>query len=571
MEHHLIGLPFYILKLTSMKSNFTLLLIFAACFSSFNSSGQSVGDYRSIATGNWATLATWQRFDGAIWVAAPSAPTSADGVITIRSPHTVTIAAAVTADQIVVDAGGRLNNNTGGQNLTLNNGTGDDLTVNGIYLLRSFNTLGGTGNVVVNGTFEWFSGTIAVPVTTNSGSTTTISLDFPLTLNNTLINGGTVNWAAGPSNGNITFNSGTFTNNGTINTTFTGSTKGFVTGTGTNTFTNNGTFNNLTTIGFANNSVIFNNGATGVLGGIGSYSITGTVTNTGTIRPGNSPGILTVNPAILAGQNASVDIEANTNAGPGTGHDQLSVTGNLNLNTLTLNVSAPALLSLGSYTILTTTGTFSNNFATVNFPSPITSGTYTLSYTANSVVLNKIGFALPATWGDFSAIANKDVVNLKWTTLSENNTSHFVVEYSDNGRSFIQLATIKAQGDAATESTYTFEHNRADKFKTNFYRIRLVDKDDKFGYSAIRSAKFDKGRLILLQASPNPVINTLLLQVQENNLLVRIIDYSGREVKTLNLQKGAHQVDMSRMAAGQYHIIVSHKGEIIQQQSIIKQ
>jgi fibronectin-binding autotransporter adhesin len=77
------------------------------------------GDYQSAASGNWSAPATWQTYNGTQWVAAATAPASADGVITIRSPHTVTASAPVTVDQVVVNAGGQLGV-ASGQTLTLN-------------------------------------------------------------------------------------------------------------------------------------------------------------------------------------------------------------------------------------------------------------------------------------------------------------------------------------------------------------------------------------------------------------------------------------------------------------------
>ena len=69
---------------------------------------QATGDYQSAATGNWNATATWERFDGMSWVAAVATPTSVDGVITIRSPHVVTITATVTYDQVTIDSGGQV-------------------------------------------------------------------------------------------------------------------------------------------------------------------------------------------------------------------------------------------------------------------------------------------------------------------------------------------------------------------------------------------------------------------------------------------------------------------------------
>lgn len=94
----------------------------------------AAGDYRSRATGNWGDASTWERYDGSDWVAASAGPTSADGVITIRNGHTVTIAAGVTVDQVVVEAGGQVTISSG-QTMTLANGADvTDLTIAGTLL-----------------------------------------------------------------------------------------------------------------------------------------------------------------------------------------------------------------------------------------------------------------------------------------------------------------------------------------------------------------------------------------------------------------------------------------------------
>ncbi|MEJ5199844.1 MAG: hypothetical protein WHX53_13050, partial [Anaerolineae bacterium] len=93
----------------------------------------AVGDYRSKATGNWGDAATWQVFTGTKWVDASVPPTSANGVITVRSGYTVTIAADVSVDQLVVEAGGTLIIGST-STMTLTNDTGTDLTVAGTLL-----------------------------------------------------------------------------------------------------------------------------------------------------------------------------------------------------------------------------------------------------------------------------------------------------------------------------------------------------------------------------------------------------------------------------------------------------
>lgn len=87
------------------------------------------GDYRSITSGNWNIPGTWEKYNGTIWEAALSSPTSANGTITTQTSHIINVTASVSVDQLVVEAGGTLNISTGV--LTIANGTGGDFNISG--------------------------------------------------------------------------------------------------------------------------------------------------------------------------------------------------------------------------------------------------------------------------------------------------------------------------------------------------------------------------------------------------------------------------------------------------------
>jgi fibronectin-binding autotransporter adhesin len=109
--------------------------------------------YRSKTTGNWNATATWDvsSDNGSTWGSASTTPTSADGTITIISPHTVTVTASVSTDQTTVDVGGTLTVSAS-QTLTVADGSGTDLTVAGT--LTNAGTVTTTGAVTVSGTYN---------------------------------------------------------------------------------------------------------------------------------------------------------------------------------------------------------------------------------------------------------------------------------------------------------------------------------------------------------------------------------------------------------------------------------
>jgi hypothetical protein len=142
-------------KQAAIASSAFILLLGSAFFAYFNFSNQReaqaavAGDYRSVATGNWNTTAIWERYNGAAWAAAPAPPSSADGTISIQNGHTVSLTVPVTADQLVVDAGGTLN--ISAATLTLANGTGSDMIVNGTCTISSGLTLAVLATADING------------------------------------------------------------------------------------------------------------------------------------------------------------------------------------------------------------------------------------------------------------------------------------------------------------------------------------------------------------------------------------------------------------------------------------
>src|SRR5688572_17183116 len=131
-----------------------MVLIIAGVITVYNvtiktdSHASVTNDYRSVASGEWNALTTWQVYNGSAWIAAASAPSSSKNIIQIQSGHTVIITAGVSADQILIDDGGQLTINTG--TLSLANGTGTDLIVNGTLIINSSLAVSANGSIDVN-------------------------------------------------------------------------------------------------------------------------------------------------------------------------------------------------------------------------------------------------------------------------------------------------------------------------------------------------------------------------------------------------------------------------------------
>ncbi len=99
-----------------MKRYLLLLSIFSALFLIYHPAhSQTIGDYRTIASGNWSNLAIWQQWDGTAWGTPANYPgqiaATPGTVVTIRNTHNVALNVSPTEYIInfAIDAGGTLN------------------------------------------------------------------------------------------------------------------------------------------------------------------------------------------------------------------------------------------------------------------------------------------------------------------------------------------------------------------------------------------------------------------------------------------------------------------------------
>jgi hypothetical protein len=120
----------------------SLVLIGAAMLglAAGSASAQSNGDYQTrtgVTTANWNGTNVWQQYQSGSWADVTTSPTSADGVITVRSGAILGITADVTVDQVVVASGATVDVNTNNRTLTIANGSGIDMDVSGVLKMTN--------------------------------------------------------------------------------------------------------------------------------------------------------------------------------------------------------------------------------------------------------------------------------------------------------------------------------------------------------------------------------------------------------------------------------------------------
>lgn len=142
---------------TGSESNAFTITQNGVCISS------STDFFRSAQDGFWNQASTWESSpDQVTWIPSTLIPNSTSAGVLITEDHIVTLNSAVTIDQTVVDSSAQLVLQTStGNNLTVANGSGDDLTVFGtlVYQGSILPVITGTIRIKTDGTFRINSGT----------------------------------------------------------------------------------------------------------------------------------------------------------------------------------------------------------------------------------------------------------------------------------------------------------------------------------------------------------------------------------------------------------------------------
>lgn len=202
--------------------------------------------------------------------------------------------------------------------------------------------------------------------------------------------------------------------------------------------------------------------------------------------------------------------------------------------------------------------------------------------------LNNGGFdnnqPLPATLVSFTARkkVNSNDVLAEWITASEQQVNRFEVEvargnadYQQNR--FVKVGEVRSQGNSTTEQRYSFTDIESNKAGVRYYRLRIVDNDGSFRYSAIKPLIFNTD--INWQVSPNPSAGLFNLIFQANDgemLTVKVLDATGRTVQQYKkltdgfLQKINVELSGVQFAPGLY-LLEATVGEKRQTFKLLKQ
>ncbi len=183
--------------------------------------------------------------------------------------------------------------------------------------------------------------------------------------------------------------------------------------------------------------------------------------------------------------------------------------------------------------------------------------------------------ALPVVLAGFEAEKLETGVILKWQTSSEISFSYFEVERSTDARNFETVGKVAAgTGSAAMKNYSLADHPSVVRRTVFYYRLRMVDSDGTYQYSAIRSVVLEAaGSSRDVMVYPNPAYTgSVKLEVYEGKAdAVSLVDLYGRklEIPVKIAPDGTAELLVDSLTAGTYFLEIRSAGHIFRKKLVI--
>jgi hypothetical protein len=176
---------------------------------------------------------------------------------------------------------------------------------------------------------------------------------------------------------------------------------------------------------------------------------------------------------------------------------------------------------------------------------------------------------LPVSLLDFEAIPYKDKVKLKWTTASEFNNSHFVVDRTVDQSDFTFIGRVESKGPSNNRQDYeTWDMNPVEGMQ--YYFLRQHDVDGRTESYGPVSARFTRNQFDIVTAtvSSSEMGLTVVFSYDSNEpYSYRIVDMLGKVIvaKDRNpAEPGINVIDIdAKLSKGAYQIMLQNNEKVV--------
>ncbi|RAK69417.1 T9SS type A sorting domain-containing protein [Hymenobacter edaphi] len=129
--------------------------------------------------------------------------------------------------------------------------------------------------------------------------------------------------------------------------------------------------------------------------------------------------------------------------------------------------------------------------------------------------VSNVSNPLPVELLHFTAQGRGADALLRWSTATEHNNSHFLVEVSTDGHRFQPVGQVAGRGNSLGRSDYQFVDERVGRYGQAllYYRLRQVDHDGTETMSPLVALWVSGDKELVMEAFPNPFRDNLKLRI----------------------------------------------------------
>ncbi|HET7115072.1 MAG TPA: LamG-like jellyroll fold domain-containing protein [Hanamia sp.] len=179
---------------------------------------------------------------------------------------------------------------------------------------------------------------------------------------------------------------------------------------------------------------------------------------------------------------------------------------------------------------------------------------YNFALTGNTSNWVTSDLVLPINLINFSGSKKGGSNLLQWSTASEQNSSYFEVQRSENSIDFSTIAKVNAAGNSSQVRNYQYNDDEISSAASiYYYRLKMVDIDGSGKYSSVIFIKNSTGALTTVY--PNPARDQVTINVADKSLIntqVLLSGLNGKVLQRILLNQTSTQVNISNYAKGMY-------------------
>lgn len=170
----------------------------------------------------------------------------------------------------------------------------------------------------------------------------------------------------------------------------------------------------------------------------------------------------------------------------------------------------------------------------------------------------------PVNLTGFNASVDLCDVTMNWKTTSENNFSHFEIEFSEDGIIFKSIGRMNGT-NSVTGGEYQLIH--AQLVADGYYRLKEVAQDNSIEYSNtlhVATTCRGKGKIVV---HPNPLNYSQKLKVSisgyTGKMIGELFSSTGQKVASYTLANRTNELSVENLSAGSYMLkIRNENGEV---------